>query len=425
MPTFAGSIHLDINKTELENGLTILTCEDHTVPTVSYQTFMNVGSRDEVKPGITGLAHVFEHMMFRGTERYPDYDQALGNFGPETNAYTGEDATVYFVNVKGEYLEKVIEVEADRVRNLIFNDQTFRTELGPVKEERRMGDVENPDGFLWSEFTQIAYQKHTYHHPVIGYEEDLEKNIQVEDGLEFKRTFYSPGYATIVVAGNFDTPQVLGWIKKYYGDWEKQPPQDIPIPAEPPQTEERIREYTWKDKLITPRLIIGYHGPEFDIMSDDFCTLRLIAEILFLKSGRLTKRLKTDLQLVDYISGNMNQNKDPGMFTISTNLKKGKSVQQVKEIIFEEIENLTEEPVGEKELTKAKNSVKASMFYRLNRPFSVASTIGHYHVIAGDYNLLFQAEDRFDSITPEIIQKVARRTFAPTNRTVLSLVPKG
>ncbi len=422
--THAGSIKLDIQKTALDNGLTVLTCEDHSVPTVSYQTFMNVGSRDEVKPGITGLAHVFEHMMFRGTEKYPNYDQALGHFGPETNAYTSDDATVYFVNVKSEYLEKVVEVEADRVRNLIFNDQAFRTELGPVKEERRMGVVEDPDGFLWTEFTQIAYLKHTYHHPGIGYEEDLEKNIQLEDGLEFKRTFYSPGQAIIVVAGNFDTPHVLEWIKKYYGDWQKQPPPSLPIPQEPPQTGERTKEYTWKDDLITPRLIIGYHGPRFDIMSDDFCALKLIAEILFLQSGRLTRRLYSDLQMVDYISGDMNENKDPGMFTISTNLKKGQSLQQVKEIIFDEIEKLRKEKVSEEELAKAKNSVKASMLYRLDRPFSVASMIGHYQLLAGDYNLLFRAEDRYDSMTPQIIQQVAERTFAPTNRTVLSLVPK-
>ncbi|MGB2804178.1 MAG: pitrilysin family protein [Candidatus Zixiibacteriota bacterium] len=425
LPIRAASIDLDIQKRVLDNGLTILTCEDHSVPTVSYQTFMNVGSRNEVQPGKTGLAHLFEHMMFRGTERYPDYDQALGNFGPETNAYTGEDMTVYFVNVKAEYLETVIEVEADRVRNLIFNDQTFRTELGPVKEERRMGEVEDPDGFLWSEFTQLAYKKHTYGHSVIGFEEDLEKNIQLEDGLEFKRTFYSPGYATIVVTGNFDTPQVLEWVRKYYGDWEKQPPPDLPIPAEPPQTEERVKEYVWKDNLITPKLIIGYHGPEFDIMSDDFCALSLIGEILFLKSGRLTKRLDTDLQMVDYISGRMQGQKDPGMFTVSTNLKRGKSLQEVKKIVFEEIDKLIEEKVSQEELTKARNSVKASMFYRLNRPFSVASLIGRYHLTGGDYNLLFQVEDRYDSITPEIIQQVAEKTFRPTNRTVVSLVPKG
>jgi len=423
--THAGSINLNIQKTILDNGLTILTCEDHSVPTVSYLTFVNAGARDEVKPGITGLAHVFEHMMFRGTEKYPDYDKAVGSFGPETNAWTSEDGTVYFVNVKSEYLEKIIEVEADRIRNLRFDEQTFRTELGPVKEERRMGEVEDPDGFIWSEFVQIAYLKHPYHHPVVGFEEDLEKNIQLKDGLEFKNTFYSPGYAVVVVAGNFDTPQVMEWIKKYYADWQKQPPPDISIPPEPPQTEERVKEYTWKDSLVTPKLIIGYHGPKFDIMSDDFCALKLIGEILFLKSGRLNKKLYTDLQMVDHIGGQMQENKDPGMFTISTSLKKGKSLPEVKSIIFEEIEKLKKEKVSVEELTKAKNSVKAEMFYRLNRSFSVAATIGHYQLIGGDYNLLFQAEERFNSITPEIIQKVAEKIFTSTNRTVITLVPKG
>ncbi|MGB8658542.1 MAG: pitrilysin family protein [Candidatus Zixiibacteriota bacterium] len=423
--TYAGSIKLDVQKTVLDNGLTILTCEDHSVPTVSYQTFMNVGSRNEVRPGITGLAHLFEHMMFRGTEKYPDYDKAVGNFGPETNAWTSEDNTVYFVNVKSKYLEKIIDVEADRIRNLRFDDQTFRTELGPVKEERRMGDVEDPDGFLGSEFTQLAFQKHTYHHPVVGFEEDLEKNIQLKDGLEFKKTFYSPGYAVIVVAGNFDTPKVLEWIKQYYGDWQKQPPPNLPITPEPPQTEERVKEFTWKDSLITPRLMIGYHGPKFDVMSDDFCALKLMGEILFLKSGRLTKRLYTDLQMVDRVSGEMNENKDPGMFTIFADLKKGKSLQEVRDMILDEVEKLKKEKVSDEELTKAKNSVKASMFYRLDSPFSVAATIGHFQVIGGDYHLLFSAEDRFDSITPEIIQKVAMQTFVPINRTTVTLVPKG
>jgi zinc protease len=422
---YAGSINLNIQKTVLDNGLTILTCEDHTVPTVSYQTFINAGSRDEVKPGITGLAHVFEHMMFRGTAKYPDYDQAIGNFGPETNAWTSEDGTVYFVNVKSEYLEKVIDVEADRIRNLRFDDQTFRTELGPVKEERRMGEVEDPDGFLWSEFTQIAYQVHPYHHPVGGFEEDLEKNIQVKDGLEFKNIFYSPGYATIVVAGNFNTPQVIGWIKNYYGDWQKQPPPDITIPAEPEQKVERTKQYTWKDSLTTAKLVIGYHGPKFDILSDDFCALKLIGEILFLKSGRLTKLLNTDMQLVDEISGEMQEHKDPGLFTVSASLKKGISVAEVESLIFREIDKLKKAKVSDQELTKAKNSVKANMFYRLNRPFSIASTIGHYQVIGGDYNLLFRMEDRFDSITSEMIQKAAEKIFIPTNCTVVCLVPKG
>lgn len=418
-------LDLKIEKTVLDNGLTILTCEDHTVPTVSYQTFVNAGSRDEAKPGITGLAHVFEHMMFRGTEKYPDYDQALGNYGPETNAWTGNDCTDYFVDVKAEYLEKVIEVEADRIRNLRFTNETFRTELGPVKEERRRFQVDDPDGFLGERFYELAYQKHTYHHPVIGWEEDLEKNIQVEDGLEFKRTFYSPGYCIISVAGNFDTDEVIEWIKKYYGDWEAQPPPDIQIPEEPPQRKQRVKDFVWKDSQISPKLLIGYHGPNINIETNDYAALKIIGKVLFLKSGRLTKRLYQDMQLVDRIWGDIEGNKDPGLFEISAHLKKGKSLDQVKSVIFDEVEKLREEMVTPNELEKAKNSLKADLLYRLNRPHAVAGTIGFLETVGGDYHLIFKLQEKYKQITAKDVQEVAYRVLSPTNRTVVTLVPKG
>ena len=417
-------LDLKIEKTVLDNGLTILTCEDHTVQTVSYQTFVNVGSRDEVKPGKTGLAHLFEHMMFRGTEKYPDYDQALGNYGPETNAWTGNDCTDYFVDVKADYLEKVIEVEADRIRNLRFNNETFRTELGPVKEERRRFQVDDPDGFLGERFYELAYKKHTYHHPVIGWEEDLEKNIQVEDGLEFKKTFYSPGYCIISVAGNFDTGEVIEWIKKYYADWKAQPSPDIQIPEEPPQREERVREFVWKDSQISPKLLIGYHGPDISVETNDFAALKIISKVLFLRSGRLTKKLYQDLQLVDRIWGNMEEQKDPGLFVISANLKKEKSLDQVKSVVFDEVEKLREEPVTANELQKAKNSLKADLLYRLNRPHAVAGTIGFLETVGGDYHLIFKLQEKYKQITAKDVQEVAYRVLSPTNRTVVTLVPK-
>jgi zinc protease len=417
-------LNLKIEKTVLDNGLTILTCEDHTAPTVSYQTFVNVGSRDEAKPGITGLAHIFEHMMFRGTEKYPDYGQALGNYGPETNAWTGNDCTDYFVDVKAEYLEKVIEIEADRIRNLKFDNETFRTELGPVKEERRRGEVDDPGGFLGEKLYELAFQKHTYHHPVIGWEEDLEKNIQVKDGLEFKKTFYSPGYCIISIAGNFDTDKVIEWIKKYYGDWEAQSRPNIQIPVEPPQTEERVKDFVWKDSEVSPKLLIGYHGPNANALTNDFAALKIISKILFLGSGRLNKKLYQNLQLVDQIWGEIEENKDPGLFVINANLKKDKSIDQVKSIIFEEVEKLREEPVTEKELEKAKNSLKADLLYQLDRPHAIAGTIGFSQVVGGDYNLFIKLQEKYEQVTARDVQEVASRVFAPTNRTVVTLVPK-
>jgi zinc protease len=417
-------LNLKIDKTVLDNGLTILTCEDHTAGTVSYQTFVNAGSRDEVKPGITGLAHIFEHMMFRGTEKYPDYNQAVGNFGPETNAWTGNDCTDFYVDVKAEYLEKVIEIEADRIRNLRFDNETFRTELGPVKEERRRDQVDDPGGFLWEKLYELAYQKHTYHHPVIGWEEDLEKNIQVGDGLEFKKTFYSPGHCIISIAGNFDTDKVIEWIKKYYGDWEAQVPPHIQIPEEPQQTEERVKDFVWKDSQISPKLLIGYHGPSENVQTNDFAALKIISKILFLESGRLTKRLYQDLQVVDQIWGDIEEHKDPGLFVINANLKKDKSIDEVKSMIFEEIDKLREEPVTEAELEKAKNSLKADLLYWLDHPHAIAGTIGFSQVVGGDYNLFVKLQEKYERVTAQDVQEVASRILLPTNRTVVTLMPK-
>ncbi len=419
----AQDIKLDIKKTVLDNGLTILTSEDRSAPTVSYMTFVNAGSREE-KPGTTGLAHIFEHMMFRGTEKYPVYHDAISAFGAQNNASTGEDYTSYYVNVKKDYLKNIIPIEADRIRNLVFTNETFRTEMGPVKEERRRFSVDDPDGFINDELVQLAYKVHPYHHPVIGFEEDLEKNIQVQDGLDFKRNFYSPAYTTIVVAGNFDTPKVLELIRKYYGDWEKSPAPELSIPAEPQQTKERVKNYVWKDSQVSPKLLIAFHGPRFEIEDYDFCTLNLISRILFMPSGRLTKKLYKDLQLVEHISGDMEEKKDPGLFVIRASLKKGKSIEQVKSIIFQEMEKLKNELVAEEELEKAKNSVKAELIYRLNVPLSVAWTIGHYQLVGGDYNLLFEIQNKYKEVTPEMIQETAKRYFTPENRTVLTLVPK-
>jgi zinc protease len=424
--TFAqeSEIKLEVKKTVLDNGLTILTYEDKTVPTVSNMTFVNAGSRDEAKPGITGLAHVFEHMMFKGTEKFPNYSKTAASFGAQINAGTEQDYTMYFINAKKEYLENIVEIEADRIINLRFDNETFRTELGPVKEERRRAMADDPNGFLDGEFSQLAYTKHTYHHSVFGYEEDLEKNTQLQDGIDFKNTFYTPNYCTIVIAGNFDTPHLLDLIKKYYGNWQKSTLPAPIIPDEPEQKEERIKNYIWKESEITPKMSIGFHSPKLDLNNNDYCALRLLQQIFFLPSGRITKKLSKDLQLVDWVSGRLSENKDPGMFSINVSLKKGESLDEVKNIIYEELEKVKNELVQKEELEKALNSEKANILYQLNRPSSVAYYLGHFQTLAGDYEYLWKLPKKLEEITPEMIQKAAQKYFIMTNRTVVTLLPK-
>lgn len=421
---FQSKIKLAVEKHRLENGLKVLFCEDRTVPTVSFMTYINAGARDETKPGTTGLAHVFEHMMFRGTEAYPEYDKAIARFGPETNASTAHDFTRYFVNLKSEFLEKIIEIEADRLQNLTFSNDEFRTELGPVKEERRKGYVDNPDGFLYSKIYELAYRVHPYHHPVIGWEEDLEKNMQYTDGREFFRTYYSPNNCCISIAGNFSKEVTLDTIRKHFAGWKRQEPPREMIPPEPAQTEERGQSFIWKDSQVTPRIAIAFHGPNLNTRSPEHTALLLISRILFLQSQRITKQLYTDLQLVESIFGEPDASKDPGLFLIYANLKKGKSVEEVKGIIGDGIDLLLKEGISERELQKARNSISASMLYSLNRPYSIASILGFYETVAGDHAAFFEIERLVRQVVKEEVHEVAEKIFRKENRTTVTLLPK-
>ncbi|MFQ6110383.1 MAG: M16 family metallopeptidase, partial [Candidatus Aminicenantales bacterium] len=371
-----------------------------------------------------GLAHVFEHMMFRGTDKFPEYDKVLAPFGPETNASTSQDFTRYFVNVKEKYLKNIIEIEADRFQNMSFSNETFRAELGPVREERRRGYVDHPDGFLYSKIYEVAYTVHPYHHPVIGWEEDLEKNLQYTDALNFFHTYYSPNNCLIIISGCFDREQALHWIKEYYGGWPRQESAKIHVPKEPEQKEERVETFFWKDDHIVPRLGMAYHGPHLNVSTPDYCSLLLISKILFMESQRITKRLYADLQLVEGIDGEMDSSKDPGLFLIYASLKKGKSVEEVQTIILEEIEMLLNQGIDERELQKAKNSLCASIFYGLNRPYAIAKAVGFYEIVGGNYQYLFEIDKKIKSLSKEEVMEVARRIFKKENRTIVTLLPK-
>lgn len=420
----AAELSLDVHEEILDSGLRLLMAPDPESPTVSFMTFVDAGARDELKPGTTGLAHVFEHMMFRGTKRFPNYDETLAPLGPELNASTSQDMTTYFVNVPSSGLEKVIDVESDRFQNMTFTNETFRTELGAVREERRRSHVDSPTGTLYSRLYELAYQVHPYHHPVIGWEEDLEKNMTYEDGLEFYRTYYSPNRTVLVVSGGFDMNWLRDQVRKRYGAWKLQPAPDLEVPREPPQKEEHRDRINWKDEQVSPKIMAGYHGPQMSLDAPDYCVLDVISQLLFMRSQRLAKRLYADLQLVESISGWITGSKDPNLFVIYASLKQGGSTGKVLEIVDEELERLRGEEVSEKELVKAKNALAASMLYSLDRPYAVARSLGFHQIAGGDYRLLTRIEARYQTVTGAEVQDVARRIFHATNRTVVELLPK-
>jgi len=418
-----GQFRLDVEKTVLPNGLTLLTYVDTTAPTVSYRTFINAGSRDETKAGATGIAHVFEHMMFRGTEKYPNYNDAVARMGPQTNAGTSDDLTDYFVNAKAEFLREIIEVESDRIRNLRFTREAFRTELGTVKEERRRGVDDDPGGFLYQELFRLAFKKHTYHHPVIGWEDDLEKTLTFEDGYAFKKTFYSPNYCTIVICGNFDPEKAGEWVLENYGDWKTSLPPTSQVRTEPTQEERRRRDFEWKDSHTAPLLLIGYKGPDLNLDTPDLAALQVLSKILFSKTGRLYKKLKSDTDKVERIRGEIEGRKDPGLFVIDATLKEGQDFDSIIAIIEQELTGIVEGQIPDDELARAVNPMKSEFLFRLSTPYRIGGSIGYFHLTGGDYRMMFAYYDMLGRITADDVKEAARKYLIPAHSTIVTLSP--
>lgn len=419
-----GAFEIDVVEHEFDNGLKLMIAPDSTVPTVSVFTFVNAGSRDEDRPGITGLAHVFEHMMFRGTEKYPDYSAAVAPMGAQTNAYTGQDYTAYFINAEARFLEQMLEIEADRIRNLVFTRETFRTELGPVKEEKRRFVDDDAEGTLEVELWKTAYTRHTYHHPVIGWTEDLETNMKFEDGLEFKNRFYAPNNCYLVIAGNVNPDQARAWVEEYYANWPRGKTYTPQISQEPVQTEPRSVELTWKDDQISPLIAIGYKTFDPGENLEAYAAVRLFNEMLFAESGKATTLLKRELDLVESIRDEFNLSKDPGLNSIRIRMKRGVDPDTATDTLFTLIESVINQEDEPEALERARNNLRANMIYRLNRPSRVAGTLGDFQLVTGDHDNLERLYELYNSVPWERIRAVASEVFDPNRRTIIKMLPK-
>lgn len=417
-------IDLDVEQTVLENGLTVLTCEIDAFPTVSHQMFVSAGSRDELRAGATGVAHVLEHLMFRGTEKNPDYMQAVSHMGPQVNAYTGQDYTCYYVNAKSEFLPEIIEIEADRIRNFNFSPETFGREMGPVREERRRFIADDPDGYMSEQIYRLAYTRHTYEHPVIGWENDVERNLSYRDANDFKDVFYSPNFVTIIIVGDFETEEALNLIHQYYSDWPSSLPPIGRVREEPRQKRERTMNLTWKSPEISPRVNIAYHGPDLNFHDKDLLALQVLARMMFGEGGRLNTLLKDDLGLVDRINAEYEGMKDPGLFVIDLTLRDPKNRDSTLRIIYDGFDKIRKGQVSADELTRTVNELKAEYVFRLDRPARIAGTLGYYQLSGGDYKLMFTYYEMLSTISGSDLAHVAEKYLIASNRSVVTLMPE-
>jgi zinc protease len=413
---------LDYTMTTLANGMNVVMLEDHSTPIVHLQMWYHVGSKNE-KPGRTGFAHLFEHMMFKGSknvepEGHPSY---ISSVGGQSNAYTNEDATVFWETVPAQYLPLVLWLEADRLASLRIEEKVFQTEREVVKEERRMRIENQPYGRLQELIADHAFVAHPYKHPVIGSMKDLEA-ASIGDVREFFQTYYVPNNATAVLVGDFDSKEALSLVSQFLGrvpKSDKPVPRDIP--KEPAQTKER--RVSINEEWPLPAVVVAHHIT-YDGDPDSY-PLHIASKILSDgQSSRIYRKLVYEKGIALAAFGGGNIIEDPNLFFAVAIVQPGHTPEEAANALIAELDRLRSEPVTAAELQQAKNQFARDYILGRESNQSKAEQLGHAVVIHNDIKTADGEFDIFQDLTVADVQRVARRYFTPENRLVLTILPK-
>ncbi len=415
------AIQFNVEKYQLKNGLTVLLQNDSSIPAVSVQQWFHVGSKDEV-PGRTGLAHFFEHMMFKGTKKFgPDtWGQFLNSKGAELNAFTSEDYTGYYINAPAEHLALLLEIESDRMRNLNLDPKDVSSEREVVKEERRMRTEDNIEGGIREKMGDMMFTTLPYHWQPIGSMADLNA-ASMDDLHKFYKTYYSPGNAVLVVAGAFKVEDAKKLVEKFYGGIPKEEIIRPKITQEEPQKEERHASI--EREAQAPTVMIGYRLP--DLNSKDHYALDLLSIILGRgNSSRLYRQLVYKSEMSLGASASSWGQALAGEFSVGTSLKPKGDPQKAIKIIEEQIKALRDKPVTAKELEKAQNIVMTDYVGGLKTIAGRAHQLASYEIQYGDYHRIFNDLKEYGAVTVEDVQRVAKAYLQPTARNIVIVHPR-
>jgi zinc protease len=422
LPAAVRPPRLDYRITTLPNGLTVVLSEDHSTPIVHVQLWYHVGSKDE-RPGRTGFAHLFEHMMFKGSKNVePEaHTSFMSSIGGQSNAYTTEDTTVFWETAPSQYLPLMLWLEADRMATLRVDEQTFVREREVVKEERRMRVENQPYGRLLEIIYDQAFTTHPYKHPTIGSMKDLEA-ASINDVRDFFRTYYVPSNATLTVVGDFEPDQTARLVSQYFGKIPK-PSKPVPrdIPAEPAMTREK--RVTLDEPWPLPAVVVAHHIT-YDGHPDSY-PLHMASKILSDgQSSRIFRKLvyESGLALTAYGGGNIIEH--PNLFFAVAIVQPGKSPADVEAALIAELDRMKDEPVSEHELQRAKNQFARDYILGRETTQQKAAQLAHAVVIHNDITTADGEFEIFQKTTAADIQRVARTYFTPTNRLVITIVPK-
>jgi zinc protease len=405
----------------LDNGLRVLLLEDHRSPIVSFQVWYRVGSRDEQR-GATGIAHFLEHLMFKGTPtRGPkQFARLVEENGGQDNAFTSQDVTSYFVDIAADKLDLVIELEADRMQNLLLDPKEIASEREVVIEERRTRTEDDPGGFLGEEVNSIAFKAHPYGYPIIGWMEDITR-ITPAEIRAFYKTYYVPNNALVVAVGAFEAPAVLGKIRRSFGRIPrgKTPPPVLAV--EPPQNGER--RVTVRKEAELPIVYLGWHVP--NQRSNDAPALEVLSTIL---SGGRASRLYRDLvyqrQLALEAGGDYSYfSIDPNLFWFWATPMPGRTSETLEAELSKHMERLKTEPVTDEELARAKNQIESAFVFQDDSVHRRAALLARFEFIGG-YELKDSFITKIRAVTAADLTRVAGAWFAPDRKSVGILVPK-
>jgi zinc protease len=405
----------------LPNGLTLILSEDHSTPIVHLQVWYHVGSKNE-KKGRTGFAHFFEHLMFKGSKNVgpEEHTSVITGFGGQSNAYTTDDETVFWESVPEQYLPLTMWLEADRMATLRINKDTFVAEREVVKEERRMRIENQPYGRLTELIFDNAFTTHPYKHPTIGSMEDLDA-ASVDDVRDFYQTYYVPENATVVVVGDFDTPQAKELATQYFGRVPKAPhPVPRDIPTEPAQTSER--RITVRAPWPLPAVVVAHHIT-YDGHPDSY-PLHIASKVLSDgQTSRIQQTLVYEKQIAVSAFGGANLIEDPNLFYAVAIVQPGHTPEEAANALIAELDRLKAEPISEHELQRTKNQFARD--YNLERESNQqkALQLAHAVVIHHDIKAADAEFEIFQGITAADVQRVARTYFTPENRLVLTVLP--
>jgi zinc protease len=406
---------------ELENGLKVFVVKTADKGVVSLQIPISTGSRNEVEAGKTGFAHFFEHMMFRGTPKFPPeaYTAIVTRAGADQNAYTDDDLTNYYMNFTTEDLEKMLEVEADRFQNLSYTEEQFRTEALAVNGEY-LKNYSNPLLKGFERLQDLAFTAHTYKHTTMGFKADIEAMPdQMDYAKQFFERWYRPDNASVIIVGDVDPEATFELVKKYFGPWRRGVAQ-VDVPVEPPQTEAKYEHVAWEGPTL-PWIIAGWHGPAFSTTTTDAAAASLLSELYFGETSDLYRQLVVEKQWVNQFFAFAPTNRDPGLFVIAAQLAKPEHAAEVTRAINDTLLVARAHEVPAERIAMTKSRLKYGFAAGMNSAASIGGILARFVHFERDIETLNRYYAVFDAVNAQDIRSVANAIFTDNNRTVVSI----